>query len=107
MNRLAGASRRRQRDLVFAIFLLLFGAYGLWVDHLHRLGEDAAGVHLHDVPAPILCAAMICASFVMIAALFDDYCADRSSPIGSPSAELGKWVGCTLLAVAIAGSSLG
>jgi hypothetical protein len=100
-------SRKRTRDIGFALFLFIFGSYGLWVDHLHQLGEDAAGLHLHNMPAPMLCAAMICSSFVMVAALFDDYRGDWVDSICSPSAEVGKWAGCALIAAAIAGSSPG
>jgi hypothetical protein len=88
------------------LFLFAFGSYGLWVDHLHRLGEDAAGIHLHNVPAPMLCAAMICASFVMLAALFDDYCADLEFPGRSPSAEVGKLAGGALFVAMLAIASV-
>jgi hypothetical protein len=89
-------TRRRTADLAFSIFLFAFGAYGLWVDHLHALGEDAAGLHLHNVPAPFMCATIICASFVMLAVLADDYDAGPSG-VHSESAEIGKLVGMSLL----------
>jgi len=103
----AATVRKRTSDLAFAIFLFAFGAYGLWVDHLHQLGEDAAGVHLHHVPAPIMCAALICASFVMLAALGTDYEMDRSGAVHSPSAAIGKWIGLTILGASVAMPMLG
>jgi hypothetical protein len=89
-------TRKRTADFAFSIFLFVFGAYGLWVDHLHALGEDAAGLHLHDVPAPFMCATMICASFVMLAVLTDD-CDAGPSGMHSESAGIGRLVGMSLL----------
>jgi len=60
-------SVRPLQDAGYAGILFVFGAYGLWVEHLHRLGRDAAGLHLHHIPTCFLCALMICATFILTA----------------------------------------
>lgn len=63
----------RTLNIWFSIVLFVYGSYGVWVNDLYLPGKRTRGIHLHDVPAWIMYAAIICACFVMLSVVIDHY----------------------------------
>lgn len=66
-------ANERILNLVFSILLAGYGAYGVFVNDLYIPGKRSKGIHLHDVPAWIMYAAIICACLVMLSVIVDHY----------------------------------
>lgn len=64
---------QRTGYLVFSLFLLGYGAYGVWVNDLYLPGRRSRGIHLHDAPAWMMYGAIICACLVMLSVVVDHY----------------------------------
>ena len=57
---------------VTSLFLLLYGAYSIWIDDLYIPGKRG-GLHLHQLNAWFMYLALICASIVMLSIIVDHY----------------------------------
>ncbi len=66
-------AKERVTNILFSIFLLAYGSYGLWINDLYTPGKGGKGVHLHDVPAWVMYGAFICACLVMLSVVVDHY----------------------------------
>jgi len=90
----------RRNNIIFSILLFAYGSYGVWVNDLYILGKRSRGVHLHDVPAWIMYAAMICACVVMLSVVVDHY-DRRNNERHRAFAEVGKFVGWGLFGASL------
>ena len=59
--------------LVASIFLLLYGAYSIWIDDLFIPAKRGGGFHLHKLNAWFMYLALVCASIVMLSIIVDHY----------------------------------
>jgi hypothetical protein len=62
----------RRWNLILSAVLLAYGGIGIWIDDLYIPGRTR-GVHLHDVPARVMYAAMICAALNLLSVVIDHY----------------------------------
>lgn len=60
-------------NVVLSAFLLIYGAYGVWVNDLYVAGKRGNGVHLHGAAAEIMYCAMICAALNLGSVVVDHY----------------------------------
>ena len=63
----------RAKNLLSSVFLLIYGAYGVWKDDLFVMGRKGGGIHLHHVQAWMMYGAFVCASLVMLSVVVDHY----------------------------------
>lgn len=63
----------RAKNLLSSVFLLIYGAYGVWKDDLFVIGRKGGGIHLHHVQAWMMYGAFVCASVVMLSVVVDHY----------------------------------
>jgi TRAP-type C4-dicarboxylate transport system permease small subunit len=91
----------RRTNIIFSVLLFAYGSYGVWVNDLYIPGKRSRGVHLHDVPAWIMYAAMICACFVMLSVVADHYDRRNNERHYRTFAEAGKFVGWGLFGASL------
>lgn len=65
--------KERIAHVVFSLFLVAYGIYGVWVNDLYVPGKRSRGVHLHDGPAWLMLVAIICACLTMLSVVVDHY----------------------------------
>lgn len=58
---------------LLAIFLLVYGTYGLIVDDIWIPGKRSTGVHYHGPAAVVLFLAICCAAAVLVSLIVDHY----------------------------------
>lgn len=63
----------RYFNITASFILLIYGAYGIYVNDLYIPGKRGRGIHLQDEAALIVYAAFICACTVMISVVIDHY----------------------------------
>jgi hypothetical protein len=67
-------AKERVTNTLFAVFLLAYGGYGIWVNDLFiPAGKHGNGIHLHNLSAWVMYGAFICASLVMLSVVVDHY----------------------------------
>lgn len=91
----------RRANIIFSVLLFAYGSYGVWVNDLYIPGKRSRGVHLHDVPAWIMYAAMICACVVMLSVVVDHYDRRNNERHYRTFAEAGKFVGWGLFGASL------
>jgi TRAP-type C4-dicarboxylate transport system permease small subunit len=91
----------RRANLLFSALLFAYGSYGVWVNDLYIPGKRSRGIHLHDVPAWIMYAAMICACVVMLSVVIDHYDQRNNERHYRTFAEVGKFVGWGLFGASL------
>jgi len=91
----------RRNNILFSTLLFAYGSYGVWVNDLYIPGKRSRGVHLHDVPAWIMYAAMICACVVMLSVVVDHYDRRNNERHYRAFAEVGKFVGWGLFGASL------
>ena len=91
----------RRMNLLFSALLFAYGSYGVWINDLYIPGKRSRGIHLHDVPAWIMYAAMICACLVMLSVVVDHYDRRNNERHYRTFAEVGKFVGWGLFGASL------
>lgn len=66
-------SKERLTNIIFSLFLFMYGSYGIFINDIYIPGKRSKGVHLHDEPALFMYGAIICACIVMISVVIDHY----------------------------------
>ena len=66
-------AKSRWLHSIFALGILAYGAWGVWVDDLFLPGRRGPGIHLHGTPAWVMFGAMACASLMMLLVVVDHY----------------------------------
>ncbi|MDR7133915.1 hypothetical protein J2X06_001099 [Lysobacter niastensis] len=94
-------SGERANHIIFSLLLFAYGGYGVWVNDLYIPGKRSRGVHLHDVPAWLMCGAMICACIVMLSVVADHYDRRNNERHYRIFAEVGKFFGWALFGVSL------
>ena len=97
----------RNGNLVFSILLFAYGSIGVWINDLYIPGRRSRGTHLHDVPAWIMYAAMICACVVMLSVVVDHYDRRDNERHYRAFSEGGKYVGWALFGASLFWSLFG
>ena len=66
--------KRRVGSIVTSLFLIGYGAYGVYNNDLYIAGKyGTGGMRLHDGPALMMFTAMLCGSLMMLATVVDHY----------------------------------
>lgn len=92
----------RITNSLFSAFLFAYGTYGVWVNDLYIPGRRSSkGVHLHDVRAWLLYAAMICACLVMLSVVVDHYDRRPNEKYYRTFAQVGKFAGWCLVGLSV------
>jgi hypothetical protein len=91
----------RTGHIVMSLLLLAYGSYGVWANDLYIPGKRSRGMHLHDVPAWIMYAAMVCACLVMFSVVIDHYDRRDNERRYRAVAAIGEFVGCSLFVVSL------
>lgn len=66
-------AKSRWLHSIFALGIVAYGAWGVWVDDLFLPGRRGPGIHLHGTPAWVMFGAMTCASALMALVVVDHY----------------------------------
>lgn len=66
-------AKSRWLHAIFALGILAYGAWGLWVDDLYVPGRRGPGIHLHGYAAWLMFGAMASASTLMAMVVVDHY----------------------------------
>ena len=95
------SSNERIVHVVLPLLLFAYGTYGVWANDLYIPGKRSRGMHLHDVPAWIMYAAMVCACLVMFSVVIDHYDRRDNERRYRAFAAIGEFVGCSLFVVSL------
>lgn len=88
-------------NTVLSLILLAYGTFGVWVNDLYLPGKRSRGVHLHDVPAWIMYAAILCACLVMLSIVVDHYDQRDNERHYRQFAQAFKFIGWALFGVSL------
>lgn len=91
----------RVTNTLFAVFLLSYGGYGVWVNDLIIPGKHGSGLHLHGLTAWVMFAALICASLVLLTVVADHYDKRDNEINYKRFADLFRVIGWNLFAVSL------
>jgi hypothetical protein len=91
----------RIASAVVSVVLLGYGSYGLWVNDLYLPGRRSKGIHLHDLPAWVMYAAIVCACLVMLSVVADHYDKRNNETNYRRFAQVGRVVGWTLFGLSL------
>ena len=86
-------AKSRWLHSIFALGILAYGAWGVWVDDLFLPGRRGPGIHLHGTPAWVMFGAMACASALMVLVVVDHY--DRRNNERDYK-RAGEWLGLVM-----------
>lgn len=86
-------AKSRWLHSIFALGILAYGAWGVWVDDLFLPGRRGPGIHLHGTPAWVMFGAMACASLLMLLVVVDHY--DRRNNERDYK-RAGEWLGMVM-----------
>lgn len=64
---------KRIWNILSSLFLLAYGAYGLWIGDIYIPGKRGSGTHLHGLAAWAMYAAFIAACLAMLSIIVDHF----------------------------------
>ena len=66
--------KERMRNTLLSVVFIVYGGYGIYNNDLFLpTRRGAGGTHLHDEPALLMYAAIICGCLVMLSVIVDHY----------------------------------
>jgi len=64
---------KRLFNTLGSLFLIGYGAYGLWTNDLYIPGKRRHGIHLHGIPAVVMFLAILAAAAALLCVVIDHY----------------------------------
>lgn len=87
---------KRAFNIVAAMFLLIYGSYGIYINDLYIPGRRGRGIHLLDQPALLMFSAIVCASLIFISVIVDHYDTRNNENKYTSLTRLFKFLGWSL-----------
>lgn len=92
---------QRVANIIVALFLLGYGAYGIWIDDLIVPTGKRSSIHLHGFAVWTTYAAFICAAIVLLAEVIDHYDQRDNENNYRLFSNIFKYLGLGFLAVSL------